>query len=116
MKRIYYIIIFSVIFGNFEKNEYEIKLYGFNVVKFALNPFVSSIGLMMPALISGSAIVSVVLSLPTIGPLQIRALMAQDMYLAGDILLLQSLMVIIGTIISDVLLAAIDPRIRFEDI
>ena len=85
-------------------------------VKFALNPFVSSIGLMMPALISGSAIVSVVLSLPTIGPLQIRALMAQDMYLAGDILLLQSLMVIVGTIISDILLAVIDPRIRFENI
>jgi len=85
-------------------------------VKFALNPFVSSIGLMMPVLISGSAIVSVVLSLPTIGPLQIRALMAQDMYLAGDILLLQSLMVIIGTIISDILLAIIDPRIRFGKI
>ena len=85
-------------------------------VKFALNPFVSSIGLMMPMLISGSAIVSVVLSLPTIGPLQIRALMAQDMYLAGDILLLQSILVVAGTIISDILLAIIDPRIRIKEI
>ena len=85
-------------------------------VKFALNPFVSSIGLMMPMLISGSAIVSIVLSLPTIGPLQIRALMAQDMYLAGDILLLQSTLVVAGTIISDILLAIIDPRIRYKEV
>jgi len=83
-------------------------------VRVALNPFVSTVGWTLPRLVSGSTIVSVVLNLPTTGPLLLRALLAQDMYLAGTMLLLLSLLTIIGTLISDVLLAWLDPRIRFE--
>ncbi len=83
-------------------------------VRMALNPFVSSIGWAFPQLISGSTITSVVLSLPTTGPLLLRALQAQDMYLAGSFLLMLSVMTIVGTLVSDILLAAIDPRIRFD--
>ena len=68
----------------------------------------------MPTLISGEAIVSVVLNLPTAGPLLLRALMSQDMYLAGSIIMLLSVLVVIGTVISDVLLAWLDPRIRYD--
>lgn len=81
-------------------------------VRVALNPFVSTLGWMLPALVSGSTIVSVVLSLPTIGPLLLRALMSQDMYLAGTIVLMLSILTVIGTLISDILLAWLDPRIR----
>jgi peptide/nickel transport system permease protein len=83
-------------------------------VRLALNPFVSTVGWSLPGLVSGETIVSVVLSLPTAGPLLLQALMAQDMYLAGTFILLLSLLTIIGTLISDVLLALLDPRIRFE--
>jgi len=82
-------------------------------VRIALNPFVSTIGWTLPALFSGSAIVSVVLSLPTTGPLLLRALIAQDMYLAGSFILMLGVMTIIGTLISDILLAWLDPRIRY---
>lgn len=68
----------------------------------------------MPTLISGEAIVSVVLNLPTAGPLLLRALMSQDMYLAGSIIMLLSVLVVIGTVVSDVLLAWLDPRIRYD--
>jgi peptide/nickel transport system permease protein len=81
-------------------------------VRVALNPFVSTLGWTLPALVSGSTIVSVVLSLPTTGPLLLRALMSQDMYLAGTIVLLLSVLTVIGTLISDILLAWLDPRIR----
>ena len=81
----------------------------------AINPFISTIGWTLPALISGSLIVSVVLSLPTAGPLLLRALMSQDMFLAGSFLMLLSFLTVLGTLISDVLLAWLDPRIRFED-
>ncbi len=83
-------------------------------VRVALNPFVSSIAYVLPGLISGTTIISVVLSLPTTGPIQIRSLMSQDMYLAGSFFLLLSSLTIIGTFISDILLAWIDPRIRLE--
>lgn len=83
-------------------------------VRVALNPLVSTIGYIFPYLISGSVIVSVVLSLPTVGPLLLRALISQDMYLAGTIVLLLGVMTIIGTLISDILLVIIDPRIRYE--
>lgn len=82
-------------------------------VRVALNPFVSTVGWELPALISGGTIVSVVLSLPTAGPLLLDALLAQDMYLAGAFLLLLSVLTVIGTLLSDILLAALDPRIRF---
>lgn len=83
-------------------------------VRVALNPFASTIGYIFPFIVSGSIIVSVVLSLPTVGPLLLRALLAQDMFLAGTIILLIGVMTVIGTLISDVILVLIDPRIKFE--
>lgn len=83
-------------------------------VRAALNPFVSSMAFMLPRLISGAVITSVVLSLPTTGPLLLRALMSQDMYLAGAFILLLSTLTVIGMLISDILLAWLDPRIRLS--
>jgi peptide/nickel transport system permease protein len=81
-------------------------------VRVALNPFVSTVGWALPGLISGTTIVSIVLGLQTTGPLMLRALQSQDMYLAGSFLLLLSTLTVIGTFLSDVLLAWLDPRIR----
>jgi peptide/nickel transport system permease protein len=81
-------------------------------VRVALNPFISTAGWSLPALISGATIVSVVLSLPTTGPLLLRALMNQDMYLAATFLMMLSVLTVIGTLISDIILAWSDPRIR----
>ncbi|MGQ9629411.1 MAG: ABC transporter permease [bacterium] len=81
-------------------------------VRVALNPFASTIGYLLPYVVSGSIIVSLVLSLPTVGPLLLKALIAQDMFLAGTIVLLLGVMTVIGTFISDLLLMWIDPRIR----
>ncbi len=83
-------------------------------VRLAFNPLVSTIGWYLPQLFSGSLIVATVMNLPNIGPLLLRALTQQDMYLAGSILLIYCLLTIIGTLISDVLLALVDPRIRME--
>ena len=83
-------------------------------VRLALNPFVSTIGWTLPGLVSGSVIVSVVLNLPTTGPLLLSALQSQDMYLAGSFILLLSILTVIGTLISDLLLAWLDPRIRLD--
>ncbi len=83
-------------------------------VRLALNPLISTLGWILPAVISGEIIVSVVMSLPTTGPLLLRALLAQDMYLAGSLILLISVLTIIGTLISDLLLALTDPRIRLQ--
>lgn len=83
-------------------------------VRVALNPFISGVAYVLPQLISGATIISIVLSLPTTGPIQIRSLMSQDMYLAGSIFLLLGSLTIFGTLISDVLLAVVDPRIRLE--
>jgi peptide/nickel transport system permease protein len=82
-------------------------------VRIALNPFVSTVGYILPELVSGSVIVAVVLSLPTTGPLLLRALVSQDMYLAGAFILLLSVLTVIGTLVSDLLLAWLDPRIRY---
>ena len=84
-------------------------------VRLALNPFASTIGYTLPYIVSGSIIVSLVLGLPTVGPLLLRALIAQDMFLAGTIVLLLGVMTVIGTLISDIVLVWIDPRIRLED-
>jgi peptide/nickel transport system permease protein len=81
-------------------------------VRVALNPFASSIGFLFPQVVSGAIVVSIVLSLPTVGPLLLRALQAQDMYLAGAIVLLLGVMTVIGTLISDLVLMWLDPRIR----
>lgn len=83
-------------------------------VRLALNPFISTVGWVLPSLISGEVIVSIVLGLPTTGPLLLRALLAQDMYLAGAFILLLAVLTVIGTLISDLLLAALDPRIRYS--
>jgi peptide/nickel transport system permease protein len=83
-------------------------------VRVALNPFVSTVGWTLPALVSGAAIVSIVLNLPTSGPILLRALMSQDMYLAGSFIMLLSALTVIGTLISDILLAWLDPRIRYQ--
>jgi peptide/nickel transport system permease protein len=84
-------------------------------VRLAINPLVSTIGWYLPALFSGSLIVATVMNLPNIGPLLLRALINQDMYLAGSILLIYCLLTIVGTLISDILLAWLDPRIRLEE-
>ena len=84
-------------------------------VRVALNPFASTIGYTLPYIVSGSIIVSLVLGLPTVGPLLLKALIAQDMFLAGTIVLLLGVMTVIGTLISDILLVWIDPRIRLEE-
>jgi peptide/nickel transport system permease protein len=81
-------------------------------VRAALNPFASTIGYLLPFVVSGSIVVSLVLSLPTIGPVLLRALVAQDMFLAGAIVLLLGVMTVIGTFLSDLMLMWIDPRIR----
>ncbi|MHC4200412.1 MAG: ABC transporter permease, partial [Planctomycetota bacterium] len=83
-------------------------------VRLALNPFVSGIGGLFPQLVSGGAIVAMVLSLPTVGPLMLSALMSEDMYLAGSMLMVLSLLGVLGTLVSDLLLLWLDPRIRFR--
>ncbi|MEM7537780.1 MAG: ABC transporter permease [Chloroflexota bacterium] len=83
-------------------------------VRVAMNPFVSTIGWTLPQLVSGSIIVSVVLNLPTTGPLLLQALQQQDMYLAGSFILIISSLTVVGTLISDILLAWLDPRIRYQ--
>jgi peptide/nickel transport system permease protein len=92
----------------------EYKLLLKYPVRVALNPFVSTLGWTLPTLVSGAAIISIVLSLPTTGPLLLRALMSQDMYLAGSFILMLSTLTVVGTLISDILLAWLDPRIRYE--
>ena len=82
--------------------------------RLALNPLVSTIGWYLPLLFSGSLIVATVMNLPNIGPLLLRALINQDMYLAGSILLIYCFLTIVGTLISDILLAWLDPRIRLD--
>lgn len=83
-------------------------------VRHALNPFVSTLGWALPGLVSGEAIVSIVLNLPTSGPVILDSLMKQDMYVASGFILLLSTLTVIGTFVSDVLLALLDPRIRME--
>ena len=84
-------------------------------VRVALNPFISTIGYVFPYLISGSVIVSVVLSLPTMGPLLWRSLLDQDNQMAGTIIFFVGALTVLGTLISDILLAVSDPRIRIEN-
>jgi peptide/nickel transport system permease protein len=81
-------------------------------LRIALNPFISDIGNLLPQLISGAIIVSIVLSLPTTGPILLRALRAQDMYLAGSFLMMLAVLTVIGVFFSDLALAWLDPRIR----
>lgn len=82
-------------------------------VRIAINPFISSIGWVLPGMISGSVIISVVLGLPTAGPMFLQALRQQDMHLAGAYIMLISLFTVAGILVSDILLAVVDPRIRY---
>jgi peptide/nickel transport system permease protein len=85
-------------------------------VRIAMSPFISTVGWMLPHLISGATIVSVVMSLPTTGPLLLKALQSQDMYLAASFIMLLSVLTVIGTLISDILLTIVDPRIRYGNV
>jgi peptide/nickel transport system permease protein len=91
----------------------ETKLILKYPVRVAINPLVSTIGWTLPELVSGIAITAIVLNLPTSGPLLLGALMSQDMHLAGSFLMLLSMLTVVGTLLSDILLAWVDPRIRF---
>lgn len=83
-------------------------------VRVAINPIVSHIGYLLPALVAGETLTSIVLSLPTVGPLLLESLQQQDMYLAGSLLMVLGTLALIGILLSDVLLVIVDPRIRFE--
>jgi peptide/nickel transport system permease protein len=83
-------------------------------MRLALNPFISTIAWLLPNLVSGSIVVAIVLNLPTAGPLLLQSLMSQDMYLAGAFVLLICALTLVGSLISDILLALVDPRIRLE--
>ena len=81
-------------------------------LRISLNPFIADIGSLLPELISGSVIVSVVMSLPMTGPMLLEALRSQDMYLAGSFLMFMAFLTVVGVFISDIVLALLDPRIR----
>ena len=83
-------------------------------VRHAMNPFISTIGWILPSLVAGEVVVSIVLNLPTSGPVLFNALKAQDMYVAAGFILLLSVLTVIGTFVSDILLAILDPRIRLQ--
>jgi peptide/nickel transport system permease protein len=83
-------------------------------VRVALNPIISTVGWQLPRIISGETITAIVLTLPTTGPLLYQALISQDMFMAGSIVMLLGILTVIGTLISDILLVIVDPRIRFE--
>lgn len=92
----------------------EIRLLWKYPVRYALNPFVSTIGFVVPFLVAGEVVVSIVLNLPTSGPVLFNALVKQDMYVAAGFILMLSTLTVIGVFISDVLLVMLDPRIRLE--
>ena len=83
-------------------------------LRMALNPFISDIGSLLPHVISGAAVVSIVMSLPTTGPMLLEALRSQDMFLAGSFLMFMAFLTVIGVFLSDLALAALDPRIRLQ--
>ena len=96
------------------KGQSERRLLFRYPIRVAINPMVSTIGGLLPALVSGATLTSIVISLPTVGPLLLEALQAQDMYLAGSLVMLLGGLGMLGTLISDLLLVVVDPRIRFE--
>jgi peptide/nickel transport system permease protein len=92
----------------------EVRLLWKYPVRYALNPFISTIGFVIPFLVAGEVVVSIVLNLPTSGPVLFNALVKQDMYVAAGFILMLSTLTVIGVFISDVLLVILDPRIRLE--
>ncbi|HSI42094.1 MAG TPA: ABC transporter permease [Xanthobacteraceae bacterium] len=93
----------------------ELRLILRYPTRVALNPFISTVGWILPVLVSGDVIVSSVLSLPTAGPILIQALKTQDMYLGGALIMFQCILVLVGTLLSDILLVWFDPRIRYDN-
>ena len=93
----------------------NIVLYRYPV-RIAVNPIISTVGWLLPAIVGGEVLVSIVLNLPTIGPVLLESVMKQDMYLAGSITLILSTLTVLGTLIADILLVVLDPRIRYESI
>lgn len=85
-----------------------------HAVRIAINPFISSLGMSLPALLSGETITSIVLNLPTAGPLLFEALLAEDIYLAASILQFYSIFLLIGNLLADIALTLLDPRIRYD--
>jgi peptide/nickel transport system permease protein len=83
-------------------------------VRVAINPLVSSVGLVLPELISGLIIISIVLGLPTLGPVTLQSLLEKDTYLATDVVFIECILAVVGILISDILLSVVDPRIKFE--
>src|SRR6202043_1479402 len=96
------------------KGLHPLKLLFKYPLRMALNPFISDIGSLLPHVISGAAIVSVVMSLPTTGPMLLDALRSQDMFFAGSFLMFMAFLTVIGVFLSDIALAALDPRIRLQ--
>ncbi len=94
----------------------EIRVLFYYPVKIAINPVISTIGWILPGIVAGEVLVSIVLNLQTTGPVLFDALLAQDMYLAGSITLILSMLVIFGNLIADLLLVWVDPRIRFGNV
>ena len=94
-------------------NSYRKVLFKYPV-RIALNPIVSTVGWLLPSLLSGQTITAIVLDLPTIGPLLFSALLSQDMYLAGSLVMVLSALTVVGIFLSDILLVLLDPRIRYE--
>ncbi len=94
----------------------EMRVLFYYPVKIALNPVISTIGYILPGIVAGEVLVSIVLNLQTTGPVLFNALLAQDMYLAGSITLILALLVIFGNLIADLLLVCVDPRIRFGNV
>jgi peptide/nickel transport system permease protein len=85
-----------------------------HAVRIAINPLISILGMSLPGILSGATIVSIVLGLPTVGPLLLKALQDEDMYLAGTIIVMFSLLLIVGNLLADIALAWVDPRIRYD--
>ena len=94
----------------------EMRLLFKYPVRMAINPVLSTIGWVLPGIFSGEVLVSLILGLQTTGPLLLRAVLAQDMFLAGSIIMILSALTVVGTLLSDILLALIDPRIRYEGV
>ena len=92
----------------------EIRLLFRYPIRLAINPIVSDLGFVLPSIISGATLTAIVINLPTVGPLLLRALLSEDMYLAGSLVMVLGAFGIFGMLISDLLLVAVDPRIRFE--
>ncbi len=90
----------------------EKKLIWQYPTRIALNPVISTIGWILPGIVGGEVLISIVFNLHTTGPILLRAVQSQDMYLAGSITMLLSLLIVVGTLVSDILLAVVDPRIR----